>query len=132
MRRIRIETKFLSRAARRSRYVVHFLWITCPPLNMSTADVSSKQDWAGRYYHIDQVLNAGGPRTDSQFAAGDEVGVLWFPGFLDNSDKTCNPHLIGEEIPQAYGKNPGYRRRGTWMRDPRQFSAHWLQRHSRY
>jgi len=44
---------------------------------MSTADVPSKQDWAGRYYHVDQVMNAGGPRTDSQFAAGDEVGDLW-------------------------------------------------------
>jgi len=37
---------------------------------------SPTPDWAGRYYHIDQVLNAGGPRTDPQFAAGDEVGIL--------------------------------------------------------
>lgn len=42
---------------------------------MATVDASSSStvDWAGRYYHIDQVLNAGGPRTDPQFAAGDEV-----------------------------------------------------------
>ncbi|PFH54184.1 hypothetical protein AMATHDRAFT_72704 [Amanita thiersii Skay4041] len=30
-------------------------------------------DWAGRYYHIDQILNAPGPRTDPAFLAGDEV-----------------------------------------------------------
>lgn len=47
---------------------------------MATVDASSSStvDWAGRYYHIDQVLNAGGPRTDPQFAAGDEVGVFEF------------------------------------------------------
>lgn len=45
---------------------------------LMTTDVStaSTPDWAGRYYHIDQVLNAGGPRTDPQFAAGDEVSIL--------------------------------------------------------
>jgi len=46
---------------------------------MATVDASSSTvDWAGRYYHIDQVLTAGGPRTDPQFAAGDEVGVFEF------------------------------------------------------
>ena len=30
-------------------------------------------DWPGRYYHINQVLNAGGPRTDPRFPAGDLV-----------------------------------------------------------
>lgn len=30
-------------------------------------------DWPGRYFHVDQVLNAGGPRTDPDFLAGDEV-----------------------------------------------------------
>lgn len=42
-----------------------------------TTNVSStsNSDWAGRYYHIDQVLNAGGPRTDPQFVAGDEASM---------------------------------------------------------
>ncbi|KAF9526967.1 hypothetical protein CPB83DRAFT_856895 [Crepidotus variabilis] len=42
---------------------------------MATAELTTTQkpDWAGRYFHIDQVLNSGGPRTDPQFAAGDEV-----------------------------------------------------------
>ncbi|THH10786.1 hypothetical protein EW145_g1079 [Phellinidium pouzarii] len=30
-------------------------------------------DWPGRYYHIDQVLNKPGPRTDENFNAGDAV-----------------------------------------------------------
>lgn len=30
-------------------------------------------DWPGRYYHIDQILDAHGPRTDPAFLAGDEV-----------------------------------------------------------
>ncbi|KAH6918356.1 NEDD8 activating enzyme [Coprinopsis sp. MPI-PUGE-AT-0042] len=30
-------------------------------------------DWSGRYFHIDQVLEKPGPRTDPSFAAGDEV-----------------------------------------------------------
>ncbi|KAF5330850.1 hypothetical protein D9619_005611 [Psilocybe cf. subviscida] len=33
-------------------------------------------DWPGRYFHVDQVLNAGGPRTDPDFLAGDEVKNL--------------------------------------------------------
>jgi hypothetical protein len=30
-------------------------------------------DWPGRYYHIDQILDAHGPRTEPAFLAGDEV-----------------------------------------------------------
>jgi ubiquitin-activating enzyme E1 C len=30
-------------------------------------------DWPGRYYHIDQVLDTPGPRTDPAFLAGDGV-----------------------------------------------------------
>lgn len=30
-------------------------------------------DWPDRYYHVDQVLEKPGPRTDEEFAAGDEV-----------------------------------------------------------
>jgi len=40
---------------------------------MATAETATSTDWPGRYYHIDQVLNTGGPRTDPAFAAGDEV-----------------------------------------------------------
>ncbi|KIK08179.1 hypothetical protein K443DRAFT_672666 [Laccaria amethystina LaAM-08-1] len=39
-------------------------------------------DWPGRYYHIDQVLNTPGPRTDPAFLAGDGV-----KGFLRNEAK---------------------------------------------
>jgi len=34
---------------------------------------SASADWPGRYYHIDQVLNTPGPRTDEAFLAGDGV-----------------------------------------------------------
>lgn len=34
-------------------------------------------DWPGRYYHVDQVLDRPGPRTDPSFAAGDEVRILY-------------------------------------------------------
>ena len=67
---------------------------------------SPTPDWAGRYYHIDQVLNAGGPRTDPQFAAGDEVDILL-------TNYTCFNRAIGEEIPQRNSKNPGHWCRGV-------------------
>ncbi|EPQ58310.1 hypothetical protein GLOTRDRAFT_72613 [Gloeophyllum trabeum ATCC 11539] len=34
---------------------------------------SSSSDWPGRYYHVDQVLDTPGPRTDPSFLAGDGV-----------------------------------------------------------
>ncbi|KAF9075176.1 hypothetical protein BDP27DRAFT_1380808 [Rhodocollybia butyracea] len=39
-------------------------------------------DWEGRYYHIDQILDAPGPRTDEGFMAGDGV-----KDFLRNQSK---------------------------------------------
>ena len=32
-------------------------------------------DWPNRYYHVDQVLERPGPRTDDSFAAGDAVST---------------------------------------------------------
>jgi len=34
---------------------------------------ATSTDWEGRYYHIDQVLDTPGPRTDPAFLAGDGV-----------------------------------------------------------
>ncbi|CDO72921.1 hypothetical protein BN946_scf185002.g106 [Trametes cinnabarina] len=34
---------------------------------------ASSADWEGRYYHVDQILDRPGPRTDPSFLAGDEV-----------------------------------------------------------
>ncbi|KAK0210881.1 hypothetical protein DFS33DRAFT_1296128 [Desarmillaria ectypa] len=41
----------------------------------TTADPNgiASQDWAGRYDHIDQILDTPGPRTDPAFMAGDGV-----------------------------------------------------------
>ena len=43
---------------------------------MATADVlvnGNQNDWSDRYYHVDQVLDKPGPRTDPSFLAGEEV-----------------------------------------------------------
>lgn len=29
--------------------------------------------WEGRHYHVDQILDRHGPRTDESFPTGDEV-----------------------------------------------------------
>ena len=34
-------------------------------------------DWPGRYHHIDQILDAPGPRTDPQFSAGKDVCIAF-------------------------------------------------------
>lgn len=38
-----------------------------------TAVHGAQGDWQDRYYHIDQILDKPGPRTEEGFAAGDEV-----------------------------------------------------------
>lgn len=35
-------------------------------------------DWPGRYYHVDQILDRPGPRTDESFLAGDGVRDSFF------------------------------------------------------
>lgn len=40
---------------------------------------SASEDWPGRYYHIDQILNTPGPRTDPSFSAGDGVNAFLIP-----------------------------------------------------
>ena len=45
------------------------------------AESTSSTDWPGRYYHIDQVLNTPGPRTDPAFLAGDGVRDLFLSYF---------------------------------------------------
>ncbi|KIY43566.1 hypothetical protein FISHEDRAFT_62631 [Fistulina hepatica ATCC 64428] len=35
--------------------------------------VDAAADWEDRYYHVDQILNKPGPRTDESFLAGDRV-----------------------------------------------------------
>lgn len=34
---------------------------------------ATTQDWDERYYHVNQILEKPGPRTDPDFLAGDEV-----------------------------------------------------------
>ena len=42
-------------------------------LTMDSQPNGPSTDWPGRYYHIDQILNTPGPRTDPAFLAGDGV-----------------------------------------------------------
>ena len=37
------------------------------------AEVAACHDWPNRYYHVDQILNKPGPRTDPSFLAGQGV-----------------------------------------------------------
>lgn len=37
---------------------------------------ASSSDWEGRYYHVDQILDRPGPRTDPSFLAGAEVRAV--------------------------------------------------------
>jgi hypothetical protein len=39
-------------------------------------------DWPGRYFHVDQILDRPGPRTDPSFLAGDGVSVIVFAGCI--------------------------------------------------
>ena len=36
---------------------------------------ASSADWDGRYYHVDQILDRPGPRTDPSFLPGAEVSI---------------------------------------------------------
>lgn len=34
---------------------------------------ATSSDWPNRYFHIDQILDTPGPRTDPSFSAGEGV-----------------------------------------------------------
>jgi hypothetical protein len=38
--------------------------------------IDASQDWPNRYYHVDQILDRPGPRTNPSFLAGQEVHFL--------------------------------------------------------
>jgi ubiquitin-activating enzyme E1 C len=41
-----------------------------------TTYTQTTTDWPGRYYHVDQVLDKPGPRTDPEmFVGGDTVSI---------------------------------------------------------
>ena len=40
---------------------------------MTLNGTAQTADWESRYYHVDQILDRPGPRTDPSFLAGEEV-----------------------------------------------------------
>ncbi|TEB26615.1 NEDD8 activating enzyme [Coprinellus micaceus] len=40
---------------------------------MATTTTPNATDWPGRYYHIDQILEKAGPRTDPEWVPGDKA-----------------------------------------------------------
>jgi hypothetical protein len=65
-------------------------------------------DWDDRYYHVDQVLDRPGPRTDlDSFMAGD--GVRDLLSILFPVSHTC-PFLEGEKLSTESMQDPCHRR----------------------
>lgn len=54
-----------------------------------TPEVATPTDWSGRYFHIDQILDKPGPRTDPAFLAGDEVYSAYNMVLLKATERTC-------------------------------------------
>lgn len=61
-------------------------WIDLNATMTTLENGSATVDWPGRYFHIDQILDQPGPRTDPGFAAGAEA-------CLDFSNLLCQRGL---------------------------------------
>jgi len=92
---------------------------------MATAETATSTDWPGRYYHIDQVLNTGGPRTDPAFAAGDEVRAY----SLTKIYLLTVYFLEGQSVLTRQVKDLSYRGWRSWMRDSCKLGAYRIQGH---
>lgn len=85
---------------------------------------ATTQDWDERYYHVNQILEKPGPRTDPDFLAGDEVRAT---PLCDHT--VASSSHIGEGVLTQEVQDPCYRRGWAWMRDPCQSCFDWLQGH---
>lgn len=73
-------------------------------------------DWDDRYYHVDQVLDRPGPRTDlDSFMPGDDVGYSISSSLL--LSYTC-PHTAGQELLKEPVQDPRHRRGRPGVRNP--------------
>lgn len=90
------------------------------------AESTSSTDWPGRYYHIDQVLNTPGPRTDPEFLAGDGVRDFCF-----SNARPCLTLRLGKKLFAKSRQDFGYRRWRSGLRDFGKFGAYRLQGYSR-
>lgn len=93
---------------------------------------ATSSDWQDRYYHVDQILDRPGPRTDPSFLAGDEVSISQMLRQL--SFETCSK---GEGLFAEQVQDSCHRRRWIRMRNTRQSCSDWVQgypshRHGHY
>jgi len=53
-----------------------------------TLPAQSGHNWPGRHFHVDQILDRPGPRTDESCPTGDEVGIfnVWVTRALNATD----------------------------------------------
>lgn len=77
---------------------------------------STSSDWDGRYYHVDQILDRPGPRTDPSFSAGDEV-CHYAACYLKRVLTWMYP---GERLPEKPVQDLGHRCWRSGVRDPRE------------
>lgn len=99
---------------------------------MATAAVmngnASSADWPGRCYHVDQILDRPGPRTDPSFLAGAEVRAV----HPYNNRVVLNISCSGEGVSARQVQDPRHRRRRLGLRDPSESCIVRVQRHSCY
>lgn len=50
-------------------------------------EVQNTQDWPGRYYHVDQILDRPGPRTECEMFVGGEQVSHSFIGAVPLADR---------------------------------------------
>ncbi len=81
----------------------------------------SAQDWPGRYYHIDQILDKPGPRTDPDgFIGGDTVRVS-VVCTRESADHHAT-YFTGENISEDAVQDTRYWSWWSWLRDSAKFS----------
>ena len=85
-------------------------------------------DWEDRYYHVDQVLDRPGPRTDlDSFMPGDGVGGPISSSLLLSFTR---PDITGQELLKKPVQDPRHWRRRFGVRNPCQPGTFGIQGHT--
>ena len=71
-------------------------------------------DWDDRYYHVDQVLDRPGPRTNlDEFTPGEPVGDPFLSALLLLT--YTRPVAAGQELPAKPVQDPRHRCGWAWV-----------------